>query len=340
MTLVEFLILLLIAGALLVVVGLMGAVGIGLSGVAIPAAQWMGAAPQRLKEAEYKLRAIRDTVDQINEASAQVERITETAERPAPVKVEVKRPSLTGALLNTTGGLLAGMVVTVALLLLLLAVGDGFLDAIVELIPSHRQKRNIRHLCLRIERVVSRYLLTFTAINIGLGAVIGGGLWLMGMPNPVLWGAMAACLNYIPFLGCALGSGIVFLVAVISFDSVGYALLAPGIYLGANAVEANVITPSLLGKSMRLNVIMVFLSIVLWAWMWGIGGALVAVPLLGAMKITCDHFGPLKPLAGLLGAPNRRRETARKVKQEAPRKTRNEIGVGANREAHAGEAVA
>jgi predicted PurR-regulated permease PerM len=152
----------------------------------------------------------------------------------------------------------------------------------------------------QIERGISQYLLTFTAINVCLGIVIGTGMWLIGMPNPVLWGVMAGCLNFMPYIGAFVGSGVVFLVAALSFDSMGQALLAPAIYAAANTIEGNVITPLILGRSMRLNPIFIFLSVVLWGWMWGVGGALIAVPLLAMTKIACAHSRRLQSVATLL----------------------------------------
>ena len=212
----------------------------------------------------------------------------------------MKQPALSDTLLNSTGELLTQAAIVVTLVFLFLGFGDRLFDGLMKVLPTRRDKGNVRQMCHEAEVTISNYLLTYTAINIVLGIVIGVGLWLMGMPNPLLWGVMAACLNYLPFVGLAVGTAVVSLVALITFDSTLYALLAPAIYLGANGLEANVITPVLLGRSLRLNVIAIFLSIVLWGWMWGIGGALIAVPLLVIIKVTCDYSRPLKPISILL----------------------------------------
>jgi predicted PurR-regulated permease PerM len=270
--------------------------------VASPARHWMESVPDHLSSIEYKLQALRAPMNDMQKAGATVEQITQGVEDPATVKVEVKQPSLTSTVLNTTTSLLTGGVITFSLLFLLLAFGDELLEGVVRQLQTRYDRHNFRSICLHAESTISHYLLICTCINIGLGVVIGLGLWLIGVPNPVLWGVMAACLNFLPFIGLALGTGIIFLVALISFDSLPYALLAPAIYLAANGIEANLITPALLGRSLRLNVILIFVFIVIWGWMWGIGGALIAVPLLGVLKVTCDHSPRLKPLGELIAA--------------------------------------
>jgi predicted PurR-regulated permease PerM len=291
-----------VASATIVVAIILSLGGAAFWFVASPARQWMESVPAHLVTVEYKLRALREPMADMQKAGATVEQITQGVEDPATVKVEVKQPSLTSAVLNTTTSLLTGGVITFSLLFLLLAFGDDLLEGTVAQLQTRYDRRNLRSICLQAESTISHYLLVCTCINIGLGVVIGLGLWLIGVPNPILWGVMAACLNYLPFIGLAVGTGVIFLVGLISFDSVPYALLAPAIYLLANGLEANLVTPALLGRSLRLNVILIFLFIVIWGWMWGIGGALIAVPLLGVLKVTCDHTPRLKPLGELIAA--------------------------------------
>ncbi|MGB5833684.1 MAG: AI-2E family transporter [Thiohalocapsa sp.] len=148
---------------------------------------------------------------------------------------------------------------------------------------------------------MSSYLLTTSGINFVLGILIGLAMWLIGLPNPVLWGAMAACLNYIPYVGTIIGGLIVFFVGLISFDAPGQAIWAPLIYFSINAIEGYLITPTVLGRSISLSPLAIILSLAIWGWLWGIGGLLLAVPILAATKIACDHIKPLQPLAQLLG---------------------------------------
>ena len=112
-----------------------------------------------------------------------------------------------------------------------------------------------------------------------------------------MWGAMVAVLNFIPYLGALTGIICMTLGAVLSFDSMGYALLFPLSYLVLAALEGNFITPMVMGRSLTLNPVLVLLSLTFWGWMWGIVGVILAVPILAAFKIFCSHIEPMEPLA-------------------------------------------
>jgi predicted PurR-regulated permease PerM len=289
-----------VASALLVTaVGLVLLIGVLV--LWAPANQWIKNSPKHFAAIEAKMKSMQSSFDDFRKAGEKVDEIAGGGDGdPATLKVEVKQPSLSGSVLTSTGTFLATATIVVTLVFLFLGFGDGLVDGIVKIMPTSRDKGNLRHMFHEAEVTISNYLFTYTLINIGLGVVIGTGLAFMGVPNPLLWGVMAACLNYLPFVGLIVGSIVVFLVALITFDSTLYALLAPTIYLLANGIEANIVTPVLLGRSLRLNVVAIFLSIILWGWMWGIGGALIAVPLLAVIKVTCDYSRPLKPISQLL----------------------------------------
>jgi predicted PurR-regulated permease PerM len=287
------------AGAAVVVLSALAVAVTGVYFLFAPATAWVRGMPDTLRQAEGKFAPLLRQVQSVEQASEEVERIT--GEDEEVQIVEHRQPSLTTTILNTTGEVAAAVVITVVLLYLLLAFGDQFLNSVVQLRPTFRDKREVVALVRDIERGVSRYLVTVTIINICLGVAIGSVLWALGMPNPVLWGGLAGLLNFVPFIGALVGEVMVALVALVEFQSIGYALLAPLSYLVINTLEGNVITPLILGRSMSLSPLAVFLSLILWGWMWGIGGVLVAVPVLGMLKIICDRFPTLQPLSNLLG---------------------------------------
>ncbi|QEG20381.1 AI-2E family transporter [Mariniblastus fucicola] len=238
-------------------------------------------------------------------AATEAQSASETEEEGEPVKavipVEVQQPSISNRIFSTTGDLLAGVGLMLVLVFYLLSAGDRGLEKLVELMPTFREKKRVVELSRAIEESVSAYLLTTLSINFVLGLVIGIGMWLIGMPNPILWGVVAMLLNFFPFLGAAGGAILVFLVAVISFDSIAYALWAPGIYLAANLLEANLITPHLLSRSVSLHPVWLMIFFVVVSWIWGLGGAIIAVPVLAVIKISCDHIEPLEPVGQFLG---------------------------------------
>jgi len=289
-----------VAGGL-VVAGILGLVVAGAFVLSEPAGQWIDAAPAHFKEVKYKLRAIQEPIRVINDTSDQVTDLTELEGEKKPLEVAVKESGAAASLLNNMRDAVAAPLSTLVILYFLLAGGDRLLEKVLSLTSGSERSERIVILVRDIQDGMSSYLLTTTGINIALGIFIGVGLWLIGLPNPVLWGAMATCLNYIPYVGAIIGGLLVFFVGLISFDSLGQAAWAPAIYFGVNAIEGYLITPTVLARSISLSPVAIILSLLVWGWIWGIGGLLLAVPILMATKIACDHIEPLQPLGCLLG---------------------------------------
>ena len=127
---------------------------------------------------------------------------------------------------------------------------------------------------------VSSYLGTITAINIALGAVVAFGLHLLGMPFPLMWGGIVVLLNYIPYFGPVVAALLLAVGGLMTFSDVWTALAAPAIMYGCHLIEANVVTPLIVGHRLTINPVMILLSISFWGWVWGTVGALLAVPIL------------------------------------------------------------
>ncbi|REK18795.1 MAG: AI-2E family transporter [Planctomycetota bacterium] len=265
-----------------------------------PAANWISRAPEGIREIERKLRSVRRHIVQIETTSKELEKMTDL-DGEKPLEVAVKQPSFSNTVLNTSGGFLAGVFVTLVLLYFLLAAGDHFLGRMVEMMPTWGEKRTVVEMVHRIERGMSTYLLTTAAINAVLGVFIGVAMGLAGLPNPILWGVMAALLNFVPFVGLTVGTVVVFLVGLLSLETTAQAFIPPALYVGINAIEANFITPTLVGRTISLNPVMIMVFLVVWGWMWGVGGAIIAVPLLAVTKIVCDSFEATMPWGRFLG---------------------------------------
>lgn len=262
-----------------------------------PAEEWLKDAPRTLSDVGSRLSELFEPIAQLQEAKAEVDEMTQTPSESTPVAVRLQQPALTNEMLNTTGSFVASAAITLALLYFLLVYGDRFLEKTVEVVPTRRAKREVVGMVREIEQRISIYLGAITLVNLILGVVIGTGLWAIGMPNPLLWGVMAALFNYIPFAGLAAGTLIVGVVALASFENPAHAAMAPLIYLTANGVEANVLTPLMMGRSVNLNPVMILVAVMLGGWLWGIVGIFLSVPLLIVGKIVCESYDPLKPLA-------------------------------------------
>jgi predicted PurR-regulated permease PerM len=286
-------------GAAIVLLSLVGLVIYGVSRLAEPAADWLEKAPYSLHQLEQKILPLKKPMEKVAQASGEIEKLATTTE-PQAQTVVVKRNALAESFLTQTPEFIASGVVMLILLYFLLAYDGVFLDKIVKAIPRLADKKRAVSMVREIEMQISRYLLTITLINIGLGIAVGTTVHLLGLRNPIMWGVLVAALNFIPYLGALAGIICMTLGAVLSFDSLGYALVFPASYLIIATLEGNFITPLVLGRSLTLNPVIILIALAFWGWMWGISGMILAVPILATFKIFCDHIGPMKPIGEFL----------------------------------------
>lgn len=286
-------------GALLVVVAMVATTLVGIGSLYKPATEWMGKAPQILRTFKRNMVPVRKSLEDVKETAKELEKIT-TSEKPEVSKVQVQGTSLAEMVLSGTRTTMAAAAVMLILLYFLLAYGDLFIGKIVNLFSRPDTKQEILLVAQKLEYQVSRYLFTVTVINAFLGVAIGVAMYLVGMPNPILWGVAAALANYIPYLGAIVGAAIVGVVAFLSFDSLSHALLAPLSYMTLTVIEGQFITPTILGLRFSLNPVVFYVWLIFWGWMWGVVGAILAVPLLTIFKIFCDHVPFLSPVGAFL----------------------------------------
>ncbi len=285
-------------GAALLLLTLVGVSGYGVSFLAAPAAGWIEKAPYSLHQLQQRLVPFKKPMDRVAQASGAIENLTSTpAAQNKTQTVEVKEHPLSERLFAHTTEFLIGAVTTLILLYFLLAYDGVFLAKLIRLMPTLSDKKRAVSIAHEIEGQISRYLLTVTIINCCLGAVVGTVVGFLGLPNPFMWGAMVAVLNFIPYLGALTGICFMLLGALLSFDHFGFALVFPASYLVIATLEGNFITPFVMGKSLTLNPVLVLLSLTFWGWMWGIAGIILAVPILAAFKIFCSHIEQMEPLA-------------------------------------------
>jgi predicted PurR-regulated permease PerM len=216
-------------------------------------------------------------------------------------QVEIKGPGLSKQLFGGTASFLSGATVVLFLTYFLLAVGDLFLQKLVAVLPQFKDKRTAVAIARETEAQISVYLFTSTMINIGVGVVTAIAMWLVGMPNAPLWGVVAAVLNFVPYVGALVNMVVLALAALVSFDSVSRALMVPAVFFAINMIEGNLVTPMILGRRMRLNTVALFIGFVFWWYIWGVAGAILAVPMMAALKIICDHIESLTPIGEFLG---------------------------------------
>lgn len=285
---------------------LVGALTLGMAAtihtLSAPVATLIDDAPRIRFELQQKLEAVRAPLEAVKEAQKQVDQATGNGADPAIQEVVVKDPGIFNRAVKGIPRMAASAVLTLVLLLFLLAAGDLIYEKIVRSMPTVRDKKRWLRIVFDVEREVSRYLFTVFVINIGLGLCVGLGLWLVGLPNPLLWGVLTALLNFIPYLGALATILAVAVVSLVHFADFGTALIAPGVVIALCTLEGQFVTPTLVGRRLRINAIAVFLAIAFWGWMWGVVGALMAVPLLITLKVFCQHADGLEGLEEFLSS--------------------------------------
>jgi predicted PurR-regulated permease PerM len=280
---------------LLLVAGLGGAV-YRLSG---PAGDWVVRAPQDLKMLDTRVRRLLRSVEGVTRTAEQVDQIAASASSDTP-QVEIKPRRLSSVVFGGARHLLASGLIVLVLTYFFLSSGGRILGKLPSLLPRDHGER-VLGIVQNARAQISRYLLAVTVINVGIGLLTAGIMAALGMPTPLLLGAVAAALNFVPYFGPIVNATLLAMVALISFDDVGRALLPPLCYLGVHVIEANFLTPQLLGSRLPLNPLAIFLSFIFWLWIWGVPGAVISVPILATIKIICDRSERFAVVGELLG---------------------------------------
>jgi predicted PurR-regulated permease PerM len=274
----------------------LGALAINIAG---PVQRWIETAPQQMRKLEHRLELLLRPVEAVREATETVSEIA-TKEKPQkPREVVLERGGL-GSIVNLTVDTIVTVLSTIMLAYFLLACGDVLMRKLITVTPEREDKIRMVEILRTIQREIGRYFATITLVNIGLGVATGLALWALGMPTPAVWGVAVALLNFLPYLGPLIVTVMLTAVGLLTYDSPLGSLAPPAAFLLLNFIEDQLILPFLLGRSLSLNPVVIFLWVLIWAWMWGIGGLLLAVPLLVALRICAERLPKLKPVAVVL----------------------------------------
>jgi predicted PurR-regulated permease PerM len=253
-----------------------------------------------MTELRQKAQKLFPRAARFSEAAAAVNNLAATEEgQKEPPAVELKT-SRVPIFINWTGTFLAGLGESLVLLYLLLASGDLFLQKLVRVMPTMHDKKRAVDISHEIQQQISNYLLSVSLINLGLGIIVGGGLYWLGVPNAAMWGMMVALFNFIPYFGPVAGISLLAIVGLLTFDTLGQGLLPPAWYLLLHLLEANFVTPVLLGRRFTLNPVVIFVSLIFWTWLWGVPGALLSVPILVSIKVICERVPSMSHVSELL----------------------------------------
>ena len=214
------------------------------------------------------------------------------------VKTEANDPY---KVLTTTPRLAASVLAVVLLTFFFMVYGQDLQRNAIALLPGRQKKKLTVEIMQSIELELSRYVLTISVINVAVGLIFAGLLhWLkVPLPEALLWGTMAALLNFAPYVGPLIGIGMMLIMGFVAFDD-WKALVPAGIYLGLHTLEGQIVTPIVLGRSMRVSPLVLILALMVFGWLWGLVGLLLAVPLLVCVKLVLERIEGMDGWARLM----------------------------------------
>ncbi|RKQ73369.1 AI-2E family transporter [Oceanibaculum indicum] len=280
--------------AFLVVAMLGTGLAAGTVQLAGPAAEHLDLGPNVLYKIERKLAELKLPLRKAQETTEKIAEIAKL-ENNEGQRIVVVEGSLTETLASQAQSILTTLAITTVLLFFLLAAGPGTANRIVEAVSQADQRRRLKRMLLEVQWKISVYLRTFTLISLALGVATAAAMWALDMPSPWLWGALAAVLNFLPYIGPAITAVIIASAALLNFDSWTQILMPPLAAYALTVLEGQFITPLLLGRQLTLNPILVFLAVIFWGWLWGLPGALLAVPILTIGKIVLSNMPGTPP---------------------------------------------
>jgi predicted PurR-regulated permease PerM len=283
-----------------------------------PAETWWTSAPQTIRTIEKALRPasmlfgriemLTDSAGQIGQgASASPPKSAANALDSAPPgAVQPKpapRPAANVAVVffDAMNSVLVSSVAVIIIMLFTLAGGPPMLARMTNAVAKDLKSSHLLKAIGAVRTEVSRYYVSVALINLGLGLATAIITMLLGMPNPLLWGAVAAVLNFVPYVGPAITLLLLTIVAFVTFQSIGHVAAVAGSFLGVATIEGQFIQPLILGRRLELNPLIVFLALWFWGWFWGIPGIIIAVPSLVVLKVIAEHSKNGKPLVEFLG---------------------------------------
>ena len=298
-----------VAGALMVLLLVCGSVGAVGYAVYAPVIGWFEGFPYNFYVIESKLGVIKESVEEVKKAAAEAERVAAGAEGEGEQRIVVEQE---GSWLDLALDQAQHFALQISLILLLLfyllAAGNMFTEKLIAVLRRPDHRKQALAIVDQTQRDISGYLLTVTLINMGLGVAVMIATWLLGMPDPLLWGVLAGVLNFVPYLGPITTLVVIMIVGLTTYATPGESLMVAAAYLVLVVVESEFVKPLLLGRRFTLNPVVIVLSLVLWGFLWGIPGVLLAIPILVAFKILCDHVPALEPVGAFLDS---RREEER-----------------------------
>jgi predicted PurR-regulated permease PerM len=240
--------------------------------VSAPLVDWIGRAPELVKVIQSKLEALQNGIAAFHRLQSVL------GDGGSGMKVDLAALVQPAVVFLTPA--IGELLIFFTTLLFVLFDRDDLRKHMILLFKDQEDRLRVIRILNDIERNLSRYIGTVTAINLAIGLITAAGAWLLGFKTPLLFGALAFVCNYVPYIGPAIVTVVLFAVGLISFSSLAYAVIAPALFVALTTFEGHVVTPNIVGRRLTLNPLGVFLSLAFWTWLWGPIGALLSMPFL------------------------------------------------------------
>jgi predicted PurR-regulated permease PerM len=258
--------------------------------IVIPATDWVAQVPQKIPQVRTTLEPVFDLYKNLERFIDRIASQIATQEQTRAVRIETPN-SMLGLLTASAPHLLIQLFFALLVIFFFLSGWTAMRKQTIVSRGSFEGALTTARVIQQVVDATSTYLGTITLVNVSMGAAVALILWLLEMPTPLMWGGIVAVLNYIPYLGPIASVLLLALGGLMAFVDPWYALLPALTFAGIHLVEANIITPSLVGRRLTINPLLILVALSFWAWVWGTTGALLAVPLLIIMKTVLDAAG-------------------------------------------------
>ena len=295
-----------IGAAIVVLLALTSVVGVA-AVISGPAVAWWERAPSNLRQLENAVDRVRESIPFLAPKRTEPPVAKKGAAKaepppPDPVKERIASEgvSITRALALQTGTFVVSAAATVVLLYFLLASERWLVARTIQVIQRRRARALVLSAVRTAQREMAFYFGTQLLINVGVGLAVGLSCWWLGLEGAVLWGALTAILNFIPYLGPFVAGVLLAIAGVLNFDTFAQAVAPVTALIIIHAVEANIVSPIVMSRRLQLSPLALFLSVMLWGWLWGIAGALIAVPVLLTVRIVFHRVRSLRVWASYL----------------------------------------
>ena len=272
-----------VLAAILVTFALVAVIVSLLAALSSPVTFWLGRATELGALIKVKLHSMSQPLAALDEIRKMLNTIGSDA-GPA-LKVEQPSAPVVTTIFSVVTPAITQLVLFIGALIFSLVYQTRLRSTVVYLFTDRDTRLMTLRVLSDVDEQMTRYFSVFTLVNLCLGTVTVLLTWATGLPNPLLWGVLAAILNYVPYVGPAVVAATLAVVGLISFPTIGEAAVAPLVYVAIVTVEGHLLTPALIGRHLELNPFAIFLTIAFCTWLWGPIGAFLAVPLLMAMTV-------------------------------------------------------